>query len=588
MLRLLRKLVAPILFLLALLWRPLRARSRRKALQKYGWLELQLEGEVVEVRHPPRIHPLVQRILRREEPIKVVLSRLRKFTEEVTDDPHAKGVLVRLGMLAGGWASAAEIRSLLARIRDAKKEVVIHLINHVGNKELMIASAGTKILMTPSGMFAAVGTAVPGLFLKEALEKIGVKIEVAGAGRFKSAPERFTRTDRSSFDREQTQALIDEFDDALLAAVTEGRVLERDAAVKMLDRAPIIGSQAKASGFVDAVARDEDLGEFIKDLEETDEAPVLVGAGTYLALRHMPPIVRTRKKSVGIIEVHGPIVDAAPGMPQYPDRLAVDRAVVADLRGALEDSSIDAVVLHVDSRGGSVTASDAIYSAVQRLDKEKPVVACFGDVSASGGYYVACGARSIVASPLTITGSIGVFAMLPTWPKLTEMLRVGHDVIKNRRNADLYDPWSGLDDEDRSHAQEGVAAMYDAFISLVATARGLTKEEVHAVAEGRVWTGKAARSHRLLDGLGGMEEAIDRAKDAAGGRFHKDPVLIKARGHLLRPRPYEKKDAVPSRMTTQLLSMLPDPRLHSLLAELDLMLHYPRSTIWSWSPIISP
>ena len=190
------------------------------------------------------------------------------------------------------------------------------------------------------------------------------------------------------------------------------------------------------------------------------------------------------------------------GTPQF---LAIDRAVVADLRGALEDPSINAVVLHVDSRGGSVTASDAIYSAVHRLDKEKPVVACFGDVSASGGYYVACGARSIVASPLTITGSIGVFAMIPTWPKLTEMLSVGHDVVKNRRHADLYDPWTGLREDERAFAQESVAAMYDAFISLVAESCGLTKEEVHAVAEGRVWSGKAARSHRLIDGVGGMD-----------------------------------------------------------------------------------
>jgi protease-4 len=578
-------LLAPMLFLVALLWRPIRARSRRKALQKFGWLELMLEGEVVEVRHPPRLHPLVQRILRREEPIKVVLSRLRKFTEEVIDDPHAKGVLVRLGILHGGWASAQEIRGYLARIRDAKKEVVVHLIHHVGNKELLVASAATKVVMTPTGMFAAVGNALPGLFLKDPLERIGVKIEVAGAGRFKSAPERFTRTDRSEFDREQCQALIDELDESLISAVMDGRVLDREAAVKMLDRAPLVGSQAKASGFVDALARDEDLGDYVKDLEEAEEAPQFVGAGTYLALRHMPPLIKTRKKRVGIIEVHGPIVDASPGLTQYPDRLAIDRAVVADLRGALEDPSIHAVVLHVDSRGGSVTASDSIYSAVHRLDKEKPVVACFGDVAASGGYYVACGARSIVASPLTITGSIGVFAMLPTWPKLTEMLSVGHDVIKNRRHADLYDPWSGLDDDDRAHAQEGVAAMYDAFIALVAEARGLTKEEVHAVAEGRVWSGKAARGHRLLDGLGGMEEAIDRAKDAAGGRFEKEPVLIKARGHLLRPRPFEKKDVAPMALA-RLAGLLPDPRLRALYEELELMLSAPRATVWSWCPIV--
>jgi protease-4 len=127
--------------------------------------------------------------------------------------------------------------------------------------------------------------------------------------------------------------------------------------------------------------------------------------------------------------------------------------------------------------------------------------------------------------------------------------------------------------------------MYDAFISLVAEARGLSKEEVHAVAEGRVWSGKAARTHRLVDGLGGMEEAIDRAKDAAGGRFEKEPVLIKAKGHLLRPRPFEKKDATPMALA-QLVSTLGDPRLISLYQELELMMRAPRPTLWSWCPVL--
>lgn len=580
-----RLLLAPLSFLFRAIWYPIRARGRKKALEKHGWLELHLEGEVVEVRHPPRLPPLVQRLLRREEPIKVVLSRLRKFVDEVISDPYAKGVLVRLGILTSGWASAQEIRTLLNRIKEAKKDVVVHVVSHAGNKELLVASAGTKVLMTPAGMFAAVGTAVPGLFLKESLEKVGVKMEVAGKGRFKSAPERFTRTDRSEFDREQTQELVDALDDALIAAVSESRVMERDRAVKMLDEAPMVGTEAKMRGYCDAVVRDEELGGYVKDLEEVEEAPVFVGAGTYLNLRHLPPIFPGRKKRVGIVEVHGPIMDATPGRTSFPDGIAVDRAVVDDLRLALADPTIHAVVLHVDSRGGSVTASDVIYAAVKRLDGEKPVIACFGDVAASGGYYVACGARSIVCSPLSVTGSIGVFALLPTWPKLSQMLAVGHDVLKNRQNADLYDPWSGMDDEDRAHAGRSVAAIYDAFLGLVAGARGMTKEEVHEVAEGRVWTGRAARTHRLVDGLGGMEEAVDRAKDAAGGRFEKDPVLVRSKSRRLRPNPLTEQEA---HSALGLLALLPDEHLQSLLFELSMMMKAPRPTVWSWSPILIP
>lgn len=578
--RLLQKLLDPILFLIRLIVWPIRARSRKKVLEEHGWLELHLEGQIVEIRRPPRLPSIVQRILRREEPMKVVLSRLRRFADEVIEDPHAKGVLVRLGMLGGGWAKAAEVRALLQRIRDAKREVVVHVISHAGNMELMVASVATKLLMPPTGMMAAAGAAVPGLFLEKPLERIGVTVEVAGVGRFKSAPDRFTRTERSEFDRIQTQALIDEVDEALVDAVSAGRVVPREKAIEILDAAPLVGREAKQRGYCDGVARDEDIGAFIQETEESDEAPVFIGAGTYLELRQLPRLFSSRKKHVGVVEVHGAIVDAAPGFAQFPEGLAVDRVIVDDLRGALEDPSIHAVVLHVDSRGGSVTASDAIYSAVKRLDREKPVIACMSDVAASGGYYVACGARNIVASPLTITGSIGVFAMLPTWPKLARMLEVGHDFIKNRAHADLYDPWRGLAPEDKAHYLKSVESMYDAFIELVAEARGMTKEEVHAVAEGRVWSGKAARTQRLVDGLGGMEEAIDRAKDAAGGRFERDPILIRARSHRLRPPPFAEKDVADA-----LLSLVPDPLSRTLLRELVFMARSPRPTIYGWSPI---
>jgi protease-4 len=224
-------------------------------------------------------------------------------------------------------------------------------------------------------------------------------------------------------------------------------------------------------------------------------------------------------------------------------RAAVEAAVVADLRAALADPHIGAVILHVNSRGGSVTASDGIYAAVRRLNQEKPVIACFGEVAASGGYYVACGARAIVASPLTVTGSIGVFAMFPTWPGLTERLSIQHDVIKNRSHAALYDPWGGFDDEARALADREVGAMYEDFLNLVATARHKTRDEIHAVAEGRVWIGADALRVGLVDGLGGMTEASERARKAYGKPLADEMVLVKARGHETRPLPFRPEKA---------------------------------------------
>ncbi|MCK6550489.1 S49 family peptidase [Myxococcota bacterium] len=532
-------LIAPFRLLIALLLRPLKLRARRRALKEHGWVEAHLEGAVHEVRPISRLPKIVKRFLPQDEAPRIVLSRLHKFSVELASDPYAKGVLVRLGAIGGGWASAMRIRDELARLRDAGKEVVIHVASHAGNREILVATAGTKVYMTPSGGLASVGSAATSLYLKDTLAKLGVTFEVSKRGRYKAAPEQFTRTDRSEGDREQTKALVDALDDALLNGIMQGRGVDRATAERMIDDAPMVGAMAAKKGWVDGLARDEELPGVVQAIARSEKAPVLMGAGTYLQVRELGPLLPRRRKRVGIVEVHGAIADRGSPYAPYFGKLAVERAVVNDLRAALEDSSIGAVVLHVDSRGGSVTASDAIWSAVKRLDQEKPVIACFGDVSASGGYYVACGARAIVCSPLTVTGSIGVFAMYPTWPELTRMLGVHHDVISNRLNAALYDPWVGIDDRARAHADHEVGVMYENFLELVAAARRKTRDEVHAVAEGHIWTGRAARDVGLVDGTGGMVEAIDRARAAAKTKLAEDPVVVHSRRHHGRPDPYE-------------------------------------------------
>jgi protease-4 len=541
--RILRALLSPLTFLLRVLAYPLRLRARRRLLKGDGWAELWVEGEVMELRPVERwAQDVLRRILRRSEGPRVVLSRLRRFTDAFIADPHARGVLVRLGPLGGGWAAADEIRRQLLRVQRAGRQVVVFMDPGAGNREVLVASAATRLCMPPSAGLAATGTAAPGLFLKDTLAKLGVTMEVAAAGRFKSAPDQFVRADRSAFDREQTEAIVRALDHALVDGLIEGGRFDADSAQALLTASPVVGTSAKAQGFVQSLVREEELGDEIQAVGELEGAPKLLGAGTYVDAHALRSPFARRRRRVGIVEVHGGIVDQAPGFGGGGERMAVRRAVVDDVRAALADKSIGAVVLHVNSRGGSVTASDGIFAAVRRLNLEKPVIACFGDVAASGGYYVACGARAIVASPLTITGSIGVFAMIPTWPELGRRLAVGHDVIRQYANAGLYDPWSGLDDRARAHARQEVEAMYQDFIGLVAEARGRSKDEIHAVAEGRVWMGADAKAQGLVDGLGGVEEAVARAKEEAGGAFEAEPVLVRALRPRPRPDPY-KPDA---------------------------------------------
>ena len=538
---LLRRLFLPFVALFLLVLWPLRQRARTRALKKKGWTELRLSGEIVELRPTPDFaQTFARRLLKRKDPPRVVLTRLRKFVGEVVSDPYAKGVLVRIGPLSGGWAAAAAVRAELLRIKEAGRHLVVHLENSVDNRQALIATAGSRLLMTPTAAMGAAGVAAPGLFLRETLSKIGLRVEALAHGKYKSAPEQFTRVDRSEPDTEQTKAIVDQLDEALLSALSEGRVIPRGDAEALVDAAPMTGARAKEAGFCDDVARDEDLGEVLQRLNATEDgpAPVPMGAARYLRLRTLPAIWPSKRRHIGVVRVHGAILDQAGSVPLPEQQAAVTETVVDDLRAALVDPHVAAVVLHINSRGGSVTASDAIYSAVRRLDQEKPVIACFGDVAASGGYYVGCGARAIVASPLTLTGSIGVFGLVPTWAELTERLAIGHDVLRNRKNAAMYNPWAGFDSDARAHAQREVSSMYEAFIELVAERRQLSSSEVDTVAQGRVWTGRDARQHRLLDDLGGFTAAVEQAKSEAGGTISSDPVIVTAKGPQTRPQPF--------------------------------------------------
>lgn len=583
-----------------LLW-PLRELARRRALAGRGWVELTIAGEITEMRREERLQEiLLRRALRQPEPRRVVLERLATLVDELLADPLARGVLVRLGPLSGGWAAAESVRRELVRLRDGGKYVLLQIERAAGNREMLVASAASRLLVPPTGIIAAGGTAAPGLFLKGFLDKLGLTFEVASAGRFKSAPDQLSRRERSEADREQTQAIVDALDEALVGALRSGRGLEEDHAKSFLQEAPIVGRRAKELGFVDGLALDEGLLEEVRAADGIDRGLPPLGAGRYLQIRRPRKPWERVERHVGVVRVVGNIVDEPPPQGLGPStEVATEKRVVSDLRAALRDSNVGAVVLLIDSRGGSVTASDAIWAAVKRVDQDKPVVAYFSDFAASGGYYVACGARSIVCSPLTITGSIGVFSVIPTWPDLTRRLDVGHDVVKNLKNADLYNPWSGFDTDRRQHAQREVEVMYEAFLDRVVSARGMAREAVHEVAQGRVWMGKDAHEAGLVDGLGGFAEALDRARHLAGGRVAERPQVVRARLPQSRPSPAARQGAVspadllrrialPSGQVDLLTAMLGTEAEAVLLRELAL-LWATRSpygpAAWAWAPV---
>ncbi len=603
-----RFLKAPFVWIIALfalaIW-PIRLWAKRRILKKSGWVELNLEGEVLEILPEERVQErLIRQILKQPEPKRVLLKRLRQLVDELIEDPYAEGMLVRLGPLGGGWVGAQEIHAELMRLRKAGKQILIHIKQNASNKELMVASAATKLMMPPTGMLMSSGSAAPGLFLKGLLDKIGFRMEVASAGRFKSAPDQFTRNQRSEADLEQTKAIVDTLDEAIVDSLKQGRGLRGEAAKKLLENAPMVGLKAAKEGYVDEAVRDEELLSVVEKYSQRIKKPRPMGARKYLTVRRPPKPVQPKKRHIGVVKVHGAIVDQAPGGSIGPagGPMAVEGPIVANLRAALKDQNVAAVVLSVNSRGGSVTASDAIYAAVKRLNQTKPVIACFHDVAASGGYYVACGARSIVASPLTITGSIGVFSMIPTWPALADRLNIGRDVVKNHKNADLYNPWSGFDEDGRDHAQTEVRHMYDVFLDLVSEARRMDTKQADAVAQGRVWTGRDAHREGLVDSLGGFQEAVERARKEAGGFTLEDPVIISAKRPQTRPStaegsdtrgavsPSESPEALAQLLRSSglwdaLMSRLPNRQVATEMLNLWLSQQPGSPMYWAWSPI---
>jgi len=573
--RFLELLALPLVILFRLLRRPFQLRARRRAAGKDGWIELELEGAVVDYRPAPE--PLYRRLMPwREGPRLVTLIGFERLVHELKTDPKAKGLLLRLGDAALSWKSAAHIHQLLGELRAANKEVITWIAHGAANREYLAVSAARQIWALPAAMFAPVGVASSGLFLKETLDRLGVRFEVRAAGKYKSAPDALTRVDRSEADREQTSAIVARMDAALSSAIARGRGISEAEAIARIDGAPTSGARAVELGLIDALIYNEDVPRQLAPLTESKKPPELVDAREYLVKRRPKPIVRRRGKVVGIVEVHGSIVErGGPWSEAMGNAMATERAVVADLRAAGLSRQVGAVVLHVDSRGGSVVASDAMLGAVRRLNEEKPVIACFGDVAASGGYYVACGARAIVASPLTITGSIGVFAMMPTWPELSARLGLHPDVIKNRRHASLFDPWRAPSDEERAHGQAEVEGMYEAFLAHVATARKKDRDWAHALAQGRVWMGEDAKERGLVDGLGGLNEAIERAKAEGQVRFEDEPKLIRARKPLPRPDPPEEEGKKPPSALLDALWAMPRAEATLVKEILSLLLSAP-------------
>lgn len=506
-------------FLLA----PLRALSRSRAAGKSGFVHLVVDGPVVDLARP--VGRLAQWLMGGRPRREVGLHRLRLALDELERDPKARGLLVTLRSASGGAARLRSLRERLAELRARGKTVIVHLPEGAALRELAVASAANAVWLDPAAHIAPLGVSVGVPYVRDALDRVGVRAEVFAKGRYKTAAEGFTQSKMSEAQREQLGALVDDLFDDAVDALAQGRGVPRSKVLAWIEQSPWAAADALADGIVDALVTDEEvnarLGAFPelprKDESRSDasDVPSPVGIGSYLTKRRFQYRPLRRPPYLAVVDVHGAIVSEA----QTSAVVAAEDALVPLFETVREDARARALLLHIDSRGGSALASARILRAVRAVSEKKPVVAYFADVAASGGYMIGVGASCIVAQPVTLTGSIGVVAAKPVFSELLAKVGISVEVVKRGDRVDMFSPARTLSTGEREAFQRELDVIYEDFLRVVAEGRGKTTEAIHEVAQGRVWSGRQAHERGLVDRLGNFEVAIDeaRARVGAGG-----------------------------------------------------------------------
>ncbi len=511
-----RLLLVPVLNLLTLIrtllgW-PLRLLAAR---DRSPYVRFRLSGDPA-YRERPRARRLgLLSGQARPEPATVTsLESFREALALLARDPRIQGILLELEDLAVPPAKRDVLVKLLGDFRAAGKRVVAWAVS-VDSLGYQVMCAADEVLLSPAGRLELVGYAAEALALGEGLGRLGIQAHFFRRGEYKTMPELFTHPQATDVQRRTLEGFLDERYTELVEGVARGRRRSPEQVKAWIDAGPYSARRAAAEGLVDGLCDEVDLPARLglkKGAAEDDEGvePMAV----YRARLPWPP-VRWRplrlKPRLAVVPVSGMIVPGKGGSGLGPEMAGSD-AVVKALRAAGRDRRAKAVVLYVASSGGSSVASEIILEAVQRVARKKPVIAFVDRVAASGGYMAALGAREIWATPHAIVGSIGVFAGKFDFSGLQRMLGVHRTLITRGETAGIYSSSRGFTEHERALMEAEVEETYQSFLEQVAQARQRTKEEIHALAEGRVYSGQRALAVGLVDRTdGGFEEACARA-----------------------------------------------------------------------------
>lgn len=423
------------------------------------------------------------------------------------------GIHLVLEELHGGWATLQSARNALLRIRAAGKIVVVEM-ERCGNAELYLASAADRVWMRPMGEVHALGLGGTLRFAGAALAKVGLRFDMEAAGAYKSFGEQWTRSFASPANREATRVLVDELQAELEGVVAEGRGLPVEEVRRAIADGPLSADEALERHLIDAVGYGDACEASLRERigPELSFLPFHVWWRAVTVRDRLEHWIEKRRRVV-VLHLKGPVMDGE-GPPGTPAIAAVP--VSRALRDLADDDDVASVVLAINSPGGSALASDLIWREVSRLGTKKPLLAVFGDVAASGGYYIAAPAAEIWAQPGSLTGSIGVVGGKVVVADAMARVGVSTELILGAPNAAMYGPDAAFTPEQRLRFRASLERFYRGFVERVSAGRRRPYDVVEVHARGRVWTGRHALSVGLVDHLGGVEEAVARAGILAG------------------------------------------------------------------------
>ncbi|MGM0622276.1 MAG: signal peptide peptidase SppA, partial [Bacteroidota bacterium] len=446
---------------------------------------------------------------------RIGLDQIQQSLEKAVYDDRIKGVYLKLSMTNGGMASVEEIRNMLVAFKDSCDKPVYAYGNMYDQKAFYLSTVADNIVVHPMGNIDFRGLGGEMMFFTNMLEKIGVDMQIIRHGKFKAAVEPFMLEKMSEENREQQLTYMGSLWNHMLQGISEKRNISVEELNAMADEVQTLKKvdDIVETGLVDAAKYKDEVLDDLREITgiKAGKGVPIVEAGKYASVEVSGKSKPFSRNKMAVIYASGDIGTSMGG------EVIIGEKIGREIRKARQDSSYKAIVLRVNSPGGSVFDSEVIWREVKLAAEEKAMVVSFGDVAASGGYYISCPADQIVAHPNTITGSIGIFGIIPEFSELlNDKIGISTDVVETNENSNFLSLTRPMTDYERQLMQQMIEEGYDTFISHVAEGRGMTKEAVDEIGQGRVWSGENAKEIGLIDEFGGLQEAIEIAAEIAG------------------------------------------------------------------------